>query len=220
MASAAHPQRPKQPRSQEVLPGRAGEHVHDVPGEHVAEVAVLEGLAQVPAERQEPQPPDHVSTSQVRMTDPGQVVPGQSGPVRQQVDDGQPLGHHGVMQPKAREVVAERALPLEQAVIHQGANRGRREGLGDGPDGEQRLRGDRQVRVHVAAAPPRGQHDAPVLDGGDSAPRDLPGSELLDDEPVDVVHAVPFEDRPPIGRYQLPPAFLGVLGFAVGSNFR
>jgi hypothetical protein len=34
------------------------------------------------------------------------------------------------------------------------------------------------------------------------------------------VHAVPFEDRPPIGRYQLPPAFLGVLGLAVGSNFR
>ena len=51
------------------------------------------------------------------MAEPGQVVAGQARAVGQQVDDGQAIGHHGVVQPQVRQVVAERALPLKEAVI-------------------------------------------------------------------------------------------------------
>ena len=184
---AAHPQRRQQPGTQEILPGAAGEHLHGVPGDQVAEVAVLERLSQVLAEGQEPQPTDHLGPGPVRVTEPDQVVTRQAGPVRQEVDDGQAVGHHRVVQPKLRQVVAERTLPFEQAVIDKGADRRRGEGLGDGTDGEQRVRGDRNPGVQVALAPPGSQDGLPVLDGGDGAARDLPRGQLLDDEPFDAL---------------------------------
>jgi hypothetical protein len=159
-----------------------------VPGHQVAEVAVLELLAQVPAERQEPQPADQVGAGPVRVADPGQVVPGQPGPVRQQVGDGHPAGHHGIVQPQAGQIVLERALPLQEAVVDEGADRRDGERLRDRPDGEQRVLGDRRFRGLVTVAPAGGQDDVPVPDGGDGAPRDLPGSQLPGDELIDALH--------------------------------
>jgi hypothetical protein len=59
----------------------------------------------------------------------------QARPVGQQVDDAETIGHHRVVQPELRQVVAERTFPLKQAVIDEGADRRRREGLGAGPVG-------------------------------------------------------------------------------------
>jgi hypothetical protein len=67
--------------------------------QRVAEVAVLEALAQIPAQRQESQAADQFGAGQVWVTEPGQVVARQAGPVGQQVEDGHTIGHHGVVQP-------------------------------------------------------------------------------------------------------------------------
>ena len=80
----------------------------------VAEVAVLELLAQVHAQRQKPQPADQLGAGPARMTEPGQVVARQARPVGQQVDDAQTIGHHRVVQPEFRQVIAERTLPLSR----------------------------------------------------------------------------------------------------------
>ena len=143
---AVHPKRRQQPGSQVVLPRGAGEHLHDMSRHQVAEVAVLELLAQVPAQGQKPQPADQLGAGPARVTEPGQVVARQARPVGQQVDDAQTIGHHRVVQPELRQVIAERTLPLKQAVIDEGADRRRREGLRGGPDGEQRVRSDREFR--------------------------------------------------------------------------
>ena len=132
----AHAQRGQQAVAQAVLPRRAGERLHGVPGGQVAEVAVLEGLAQVLAERQEPQPADQLGPGPARVTEPGHLVARQARPVRQQVDDGQAVAHDGIVQLDLGHVVPERALPVEQAVIDQSPDRRRGEGLGGGPDGE------------------------------------------------------------------------------------
>ena len=98
---AAHPKRLKQPAAREVLPRDAGEGLHHVPRDEVPEVAVLELLAQVLAQRQEPQGADDLGAGPARLPDPGQVVPGQPGPVRQQVNDRQAVGSDGIVQPDA-----------------------------------------------------------------------------------------------------------------------
>jgi hypothetical protein len=108
--------------------------------------------------------------------------------VRQQVGDGHPVGHHGIVQPQARQVILERALPLQEAVVDEGADRRDGERLRDRPDGEQRVLGDRRLRRLVTVAPAGGQDDVPVPDGGDGAPRDLPGSQLPADELIDALH--------------------------------
>jgi hypothetical protein len=189
---AVHAQRRQQPAAQVVLPRRTGEHLHGVPGHQVAEVAVLELLAQVLAEGQEPQPADQLSPGPVRVTEPDHFVARQAGPVRQQVDDGQAVAQHGIVQPDLRHIVPERTLPVEQAVIGEGPDRGRGEGLGGGPDGEQRVRGNRELGVQVTLPPSGGQHSLAILDGGDGAARDLPAGQLFGDEPVDALHVLSF----------------------------
>jgi hypothetical protein len=137
-------------------------------------------------------PADQFGPGPARVTEPGHLVARQAGPVRQQVDDGQAVAHHGIVQLDLRHVIPERTLPVEQAVIDDGPGRGRGEGLGGGPDGEQRVRGDRELGVQVTLPPPGGQHDLTILDGGDGAARDLPGGQLIDDEPLDALHDLSF----------------------------
>ncbi len=187
---AAHPEGREQPGLHVVLPRHAGQHLHEVPGDQVAEVAVLEPLAQVPAERQEAEPADLVGARPVRVADPDQVVAGQSGPVRQQVGDGHPAGHYGIVHPQARQVILERLLPLEEALVGEGAHRRDGERLRHRPDGEQWVLGDRRLRCLVTVAPACGHDDVPVPDGGDGAPRYLPGSELPDNELIDALHGI------------------------------
>src|SRR5262249_41859954 len=55
---------------------------------------------------------------------------------------------------------------------------------------------DRQLRLQVAPAPPRGQDDLPAPDGGDRTPRDFPGSQLFGDEPFDALHHLSPEIAP------------------------
>jgi hypothetical protein len=185
---AAHAQWCQQAVAQAVLPPRAGEHLHGVTGRQVAEVAVLERLAQVLAEGQEAQPADQLGPGPARVAEPGHLVARQAGAVRQQVDDGQAAAHRGIVQLDLGHVVPERALPVEQAVIDEGPDRGRGEGLGGGPDGEQGVRGDWALGIQVTLPPSGGQHDSAILDGDDSAARDLPGGQLVDDEPFDALH--------------------------------
>jgi hypothetical protein len=83
--------------------------------------------------------------------------------VRQQVDDGQAVAHHGIVQLDLGYVVPERTFPVEQAVIDESPDRGRGEG-----------------------------HDLTILDGGESAARDLPGGQLVADEPFDALHVLSF----------------------------
>ena len=168
-----HPQRRQQPGSQVILPPGAGEHLHEVACHQVAQVAVLERLAQVLAQRQEPQPADHLGAGPARMTEPGQVMAGKARPVGQQVDDAQAIGHHRIVQPELRQVIPKRAFPLKQAIIDQGTHGRHREGLRGRPDGQQRVRGDRQTGLQVPPAPPCRQDDIPVPDTSDRASRDL-----------------------------------------------
>jgi hypothetical protein len=132
-----HSQRRQQPGSQVTLPPGTGDRLDDVAGQPVAQVAVLKRLAQVLAQRQEPQPADQLGAGPVRVTDPGQVMAGQAGPVSQQVDHAQAFGDDRIVQPDLGNVIPERALPVEQPVIDQRSYRRHRECLRDRPDGEQ-----------------------------------------------------------------------------------
>ncbi len=160
-----------------------------MPGDQVPEVAVLELLAQVPAQRQEPQAADDLGAGPAGLSDPGQVVPGQPGPVRQQVNDRQAVARDGIVQPDAGHVIPQRPVPFQQSLINEGANGRRGERLGRGPDGEQRVLGDRQPRLPVPQPPPADQLNPPAPDGGNRAPGNLPRGKLLNNKPLNALHA-------------------------------
>jgi hypothetical protein len=171
---AAHAKRLEQPAAHEVLPRHAGQCLHHVAGHQVAEIAVLELLAQVLAQRQEPQGADELRAGPAWLPDPGQVVPGQPGAVRQQVGDRQAVADKGIVQPDLGDVIPQRPVPVEQFLIDEGADGCRGERLRRGPDGEERVLGDGQPGFAVPQSPAVGQLHLAVPDGGDRAPGNLP----------------------------------------------
>ena len=76
----------------------------------------------------------------------------QARAVRQEVHDAQAIGDPGVVQPQVRRSRGAGA-PLEEAAVHEGTHRRRRERLRGGPDSKQCARGDRQFCLQVGQRP-------------------------------------------------------------------
>ena len=168
-----HPQRPKDAFADQIVPRSPGAlfdqiargHEHQVlilptPPERGVRLDVVEALIQFLATEAGPVPQ--------------QVVPRQSGPVRDQVTRRHRFAGEFVVQLKVREVLADRLVPVELARIHEHAHQHDGERFAVGSDRHQRARRDRQLVVDIPEAVPLEEHDAAVLDDPQSEPRDVP----------------------------------------------
>ena len=147
----SHAERREDTDTGELFPGLAADPLGNHAGDHVAEVLVLEGLADVAAGFQVAHRRQHLLPCAVGGY-PGPVMPRQSAVVGQQIDDSDPVGGDWIVQAEFRQVLAHRLEPIEPPLVSQHGKPRGREGLGDRAQEELRAGGDRQGRLHIALA--------------------------------------------------------------------
>ncbi len=181
---AGHPERRQQARAHELAPRLAAHCRDDLTGRGVHHVLIGEVRAHRALERHVTEPGDDLA-GRGRLFVPQQIGIRHTGPMRQQVADPHLAGHVRVVEGEPRQVLGDRVVPPELALVDEHAERRRGHRLGRRADGEQRVLVDRLGRAEAAHAVALGEHDLAVLDHGDRQARRLPVTHRLRDVGVE-----------------------------------
>ena len=183
----AHAQLVKDLGLHKLLPARAGDLPYQQAGDHIHDILVLKGIAQVAGWLQVAQPVENLAPAEIRAI-PHQVMAGKPRAVRQQVAWRHMFRRNGILQPETGQVFSDRFVPIELARLHQQSDRHRGKRFAARGDGEQGLRRNRQVVLDVSQPKTLAQDHLPVLDHGHRQPRHMPELERLLDEWAQFVH--------------------------------
>ncbi len=109
---------------------------------------------------------DHGVAGAVAKKIPGQVMAGQPGAMAHHVTEGDHVVHLRRIEFEFGQVVADGFIDIEFAVVLEHADEGRGKGLCAGADGEEGVRGDRDLVLPIFVAEAFGIDDGiPVYDG-------------------------------------------------------
>ena len=190
-----HAQRLEDERADGVLPLLARQLFDQVAGGQVHQVVVLPLLAEVGRGLEIRQAPDELLAGDLLVVVPEEVMAGKARDVHDEVPDGQALPGALVVQLEPGDVVADRLVPFDLALVDELAEGEDREGLGGGADGEDGIRRDRELLLDVLEAEAPGVGDLVVLDDDHADAGDLEGLEPLFGDLVEA-----FQGRGDLGR--------------------
>ncbi len=157
----------------ECLPGLAAHGLDQLTRHDVEHVVVGEARAEAGRRLQEAQAPHRIGAGDLGGRHEEQVTLPQSeaAAMHQQVADRHLARDPGVVHPEIRQVIDDRVVPVDLALVHEDRERGGREGLRGRTDLEQRVGVDRLRGVEAADAVSAGERDLAVLDDCDGGAR-------------------------------------------------
>ncbi len=184
-ARRGHPERPKQPFGLELAPVLAGEPAREQPEDHVAAVRVAPARAGLEVERQCLQHRERLLVGVVPAVVEFVRVVLEARGVSEQLPD----GDAPPVRRCAREVLRQRVVEAEPAVLGEQQDAGGGELLADGAGLEDRAGRDRHAVLEVRLAVALFLDDPSVAHDQQRESRDVPGGHLRLDVVVDDVGA-------------------------------
>ncbi len=188
-ARFGHADRLEDPGADEVVPLHAGSRLDHRAGGNEQHVVVGVGAAETGRRRDVAELPEDFFPAPVGV-EPEQVpgAEGEAAPVGEQVPDGELMRHiRRAAQAEPGEIVGDRIVPAELAVVHQDAERRGGDRLGIGGHLEERVLVDLRRISHPADAPAGGKDDLAVPDHADGGPGLVEALERGRDVGIDVL---------------------------------